>query len=182
MKKIPTVLVRDPENRARVLDEITPGCEWVVGMVGNATRKYDGTCTMLDADGKWWARREVKDGKEYPPNFLPEDHDPATGKTFGWEPIEQSPFANFHAEALEILITPIETPQGTYELIGPKINGRMPRTLRAAWTGLRCRSGSAAPSTPDIPKTRRTRSERLARIRRDGRSLRRWSLPQPDKP
>ena len=30
MKKIPTLLVRDPNDRAHVLDEVTPGCEWVL--------------------------------------------------------------------------------------------------------------------------------------------------------
>ena len=64
MRKIPTALVRDPDDRAHVLDEVTPGCEWVFAGEGIATRKYDGTCTMLDGNGKWWARREVKPGKE----------------------------------------------------------------------------------------------------------------------
>jgi hypothetical protein len=123
MKKIPTVLVRDPDDRAHVVDEVTPGCEWVLAGEGVPTRKYDGTCMMLDADGKWWARREVKAGKAAPANFVPEDHDEVTGKTQGWEPVEQSSFAKFHTEALEVLIIPLETPVGTYELIGPKING-----------------------------------------------------------
>lgn len=122
MRKIPTALVRNPDDRAHVLDEVTPGCEWVFAGEGVATRKYDGTCTMVDAEGKWWARREVKPGKEMPPNYVVDDHDPITGKWQGWEPIKQSAFAKFHAEALEIL-TPSETPAGTYELVGPKING-----------------------------------------------------------
>lgn len=119
MKKIPTVLVRNPNERAHVLDEVTPGCEWVLAGEGVATRKYDGTCTMLDADGKWWARREVKEGKTAPPNFVPDNTDPVTGKTQGWEPIEQSPFAKFFTEAS---IVGSGEP-GTYELCGPKING-----------------------------------------------------------
>lgn len=119
MRKIPTALVRDPDDRAHVLDEVTPGCEWVFAGEGIATRKYDGTCTMLDGNGKWWARREVKPGKEMPPNYVVEDHDPITGKWQGWEPIEQSAFAKFHAEALDDR----ELRPGTYELIGPKING-----------------------------------------------------------
>jgi hypothetical protein len=123
MKKIPTALVRNPDDRAHVLDEVTPGCEWVLAGEGVATRKYDGTCTKLDADGNWWARREVKEGKTAPDNFVPDNTDPVTGKTQGWEPIEQSPFSKFHAEALQILIVPSETPAGTYELCGPKING-----------------------------------------------------------
>jgi len=30
MRKIPTLFVRDPENRANVTDEVTEGCEWVL--------------------------------------------------------------------------------------------------------------------------------------------------------
>lgn len=119
MKKIKTLLVRDPDDRAHVLDEVEPGCEWVLRGEGIATRKYDGTCVMLEPDGRWWARREVKPGKAPPANFAPEQHDEVTGKTVGWEPIEQSSFAKFHAEALEgYYFKP-----GTYELVGPKING-----------------------------------------------------------
>lgn len=52
MRKIPTVFRRDPENMKHALvDQITPGCEWVLEGEGVATRKWDGTCVMLDADG-----------------------------------------------------------------------------------------------------------------------------------
>ena len=74
VNKIPTVFLRDPENRKRTLSEVNPGCEWVLASEGKPTRKYDGTCVMLDPDGVRWARRGA-------------------------------------------------TRPGTYELIGPKING-----------------------------------------------------------
>jgi hypothetical protein len=122
MRKIPTLFVRDPEDRAHVLPEVTPGCEWVLAGEGVATRKYDGTCVLLDGDGAWWARREVKPGKTPPPNFRPEQHDETTGKTVGWEPSGQSPFARFHAEAL-VTCSAGGYEAGTYELCGPKING-----------------------------------------------------------
>jgi hypothetical protein len=128
VKKIPTVLVRNPDDRAHVLDEVTPGCEWVLAGEGVATRKYDGTCVMLDAGGNWWARREVKPGADAPPNFASEDHDPVTGKVQGWEPIGQSSFVKFHAEAIagmNVIFDP-----GTYELVGPKINGNPERLAR----------------------------------------------------
>jgi hypothetical protein len=131
VKKIKTLYKRDPEDRRYVTFDVEEGCEWVLAGEGVPTRKYDGTCTMLDGEGKWWARREVKPGKEPPPNYVAEDHDPVTGKWQGWEPIEQSAFAKFHAEALanaddewdtlELLDRPEW--EGTYELIGPKING-----------------------------------------------------------
>ena len=122
MRKIPTLFVRDPENRANVTDDVTPGCEWVLAGEGVATRKYDGTCTMLGNNGKWWARREDKPGKNPPENYVIDNFDEVTGKTQGWEPIEQSPFAKFHDEAL-VNWVPLYMPPGTYELIGPKING-----------------------------------------------------------
>ncbi|WP_326666028.1 RNA ligase 1 family protein [Streptomyces sp. NBC_00385] len=121
MEKIPTLFVRDFSARpAVVLPEVSPGCEWVVDGEGTATRKYDGTCVMLDEAGRWWARREVKPGKTPPPHYLPVSTDAETGKTVGWEPIGQTAFAKFHAEALDNRST--EKP-GTYELLGPKING-----------------------------------------------------------
>ena len=129
MRKIPTVLVRDPDDRAHVLMEISPGCEWVFTGEGVATRKYDGTCVMFDGD-RWWARREVKPGKQPPPDYVTEEVDGTTGKTVGWEPIEQSAFVKFHREALEYMQygndgaeKAHEWMPGTYELCGPKING-----------------------------------------------------------
>ncbi len=120
MKKIPTLFLRNPDDRRYVLPEVTPGCEWVLNGEGRPTRKWDGTCILLATDGTWWARREVKPGKTPPPNYQLAETDETTGKTVGWEPIEQSSFVKFHAEA--VANTGVATP-GTYELIGPKING-----------------------------------------------------------
>jgi hypothetical protein len=49
MRKIPTLFVRDPDDRRHVTEQITPGCEWVTAGEGTATRKYDGTCTPTAA-------------------------------------------------------------------------------------------------------------------------------------
>lgn len=132
MKKIPTLFARDERDRKHVLvDQVTPGCEWVLAGEGRPTRKYDGTCVMRDEHGDWWARREVKPGKPDPAGFVLADDDPATGKRQGWEPIGRSPFAKFHAEALANAVAddalgswaePV-----TYELCGPKINGNPER-------------------------------------------------------
>jgi len=121
MQKIPTLFLRDENDRAHVTLELNPECEWVVRGEGVATRKYDGTCVMLDEDGDWWARREVKKNGNFPTHFITEDFDPVTGKTQGWEPIETSGFNKFFGEAFHYggrSFTP-----GTYELVGPKING-----------------------------------------------------------
>lgn len=37
MKKIPTLLRRDPADMSRVLPEVNPGCEWVLAGEGRAT-------------------------------------------------------------------------------------------------------------------------------------------------
>lgn len=120
MRKIPTVFKRDPENMSRVLPEVNPGCEWVFDDIDHVqpTRKYDGTCVMLDEDGQWWARREVKPGKQPPPDYRAVETDPNTGKTVGWEPLGQS---SFYKAFCTIAALPRDP--GTYELCGPKVNG-----------------------------------------------------------
>ena len=131
MRKIPTLFKRDPDDMKRVLPEVHPDCQWVLDGEGVATRKYDGTCVMLDDSGQWWARREVKPDKTPPPNYRPEQHDEATGKTVGWEPIEQSPFVKAFRQALLEGEVDEATGDGvarkfapdTYELCGPKVQG-----------------------------------------------------------
>ncbi len=123
MKKISTLFVRDLTTH-RVIDQVVPGCEWVgdadVGQV--ATRKYDGTCTRCDSSGIWWARREVKAGKEWPRGFVLEDEDQITHKTVGWVPMYESSDNVLWAEALGTA-DPTSWKAATYELVGPKING-----------------------------------------------------------
>ena len=92
MRKIPTLFVRDEQDRRYVTAEVSPGCEWVLEGEGVPTRKYDGTCVMYDGE-RWWARREVKPGKTSPPFWRHVDSDTTTGKSVGWEPVEQSAFA-----------------------------------------------------------------------------------------
>ena len=148
MKKIPTLFKRDPEDMRHVTAEVHPGCQWVLDGEGVATRKYDGTCTMLDEDGNWWARREVKPDKTPPANWVEVDHDTVTGKRTGWEPIEQSAFAKFHAEALDHWDTLAARQPGTYELCGPKIN-RNPEGY--AQHVLVAHSHAAKVVLPDVP-------------------------------
>ncbi len=150
MRKIPTLFRRDPEDMARVLREVHPDCQWVLDGVGKATRKYDGTCVGCfpvvlgelrisgsigssevnesgDLSAAWVARREVKAGKTSPPGFIHEETDPATGKTVGWEPIEQSPFIKAFREATEGADLIGDWYFGTYELCGPKVQGNPER-------------------------------------------------------
>lgn len=125
MRKIPTLFKRDPDDMRHLLPEVTAGCEWVFAGEGVATRKYDGTCCMFDGVD-WWARREVKPGKQSPANFRAIETDESTGKTVGWEPMRQSAFARWLADAIDDEM-PHDNEPGTYELCGPKVNGNPER-------------------------------------------------------
>jgi hypothetical protein len=130
VNKIPTIFLRDLNDMRHITREPNPVCAWVFAGEGVATQKYDGTCIRRTKDGMWWARREVKPGKAAPPNYVPVELDETTGKMVGWEPIEASAFAKYHAQALrdtETVISQSGWPAGTYELVGPKINGNPER-------------------------------------------------------
>lgn len=118
MRKIPTVFVRDPETNLRhVKNEVNDDCDWVLRGEGYATRKFDGTCCLI-RDGKLYKRHEVKPGKVVPSDFETIETDANTGKTVGWVPVGDGPEDRWHREAFLI-----DTPDGTYELVGPKIQG-----------------------------------------------------------
>lgn len=133
MKKIPTLFARNPEDRRYVVPEISSGCEWVIEGLGTPRRKFDGTCVMLDEHGRWWARRAVKAGQSEPPYFVAAEHDEVTGKTVGWIPMGYSSFSRWHAEAVERIESiggderHIPWTAGTFELVGPKVNGNPER-------------------------------------------------------
>ena len=165
MRKIPTVFLRDPDDMRRVTRDVHPDCKWVLTGEGTATRKYDGTCVMLDDFGLWWARREVKPGKKPPANYQPIGIDDTTGKTVGWEPIGQSAFVKFHTEALAAWADRYDASPGpgTYELLGPKINGN------PEWADVHClvRHAWAMP-LPDSPRDFEGLAEWLTARRYEG--------------
>lgn len=123
MKKIPTLYVRDPETKLQyVKNEIHPDCQWVVDGEGTATYKHDGTAVMIDGEGVW-QRREIKAGKPTPHTFRQEGlEDPNTGKRVGWvlADLEGDPANKWLAEAVA---AESDLPDGTYELVGPKVQG-----------------------------------------------------------
>jgi hypothetical protein len=123
MKKIPTIFERDWDgDRSRVIDKPHPDCGWVFAGEGIATRKLDGTSCMI-RDGKLYKRREVKKGQPYPANFISEGMDMETGKTVGWVPVTEAPEDKYHREAFERPASANGWPDGTYELVGPNIQG-----------------------------------------------------------
>ena len=118
MKKIPTLFKRDTLNMSRVTKTKNELCEWVFDGQGMATRKYDGTCVKIE-NGKYYKRREIKQNKEYPEGFILEEKDLYTGKSFGWVLVDaNNPQDKWHIEAYKN-----DLDNGTYELIGPKIQG-----------------------------------------------------------
>lgn len=117
MKKIPTIFVRDMTKQpALVTPEWKAGCEWVRDGEGIATVKMDGTSCLVRA-GKLYKRRELKEDQPAPPDFEQADFDEETGKTVGWVPVTDDPNDRWHREAFT------SQDDGTYELVGPKIQG-----------------------------------------------------------
>lgn len=125
MKKIPSLFKRDYEGTRLVYDEVVPGAEWVLSGEGVATRKIDGTSCLL-RDGVLYKRYDAKAGKTPPAQFEPAQDapDPVTNHWPGWLPVGDGPEDRWHREALA---TSQLLPDGTYELIGPKVQGNAER-------------------------------------------------------
>lgn len=127
MRKMPCLLERDftDKRHPKLLDTITPGCEWVLAGEGKATRKWDGTACLV-RDGYLFKRYDAKRGKEPPHGFEPaQDPDPVTGHWPGWIPvntINPDPSDVWHALAWWQLGPSFTPDDGTYELVGPRIN------------------------------------------------------------
>lgn len=120
MKKIISLFQRNYDGDRLVRDEIVPGAEWVVAGEGEATRKMNGTCCMV-REGKLYKRYDAKNGKTPPFGFEPaQEPDATTGHLPGWLPIGDGPEDRYHREAFAMIPN---LPDGTYELVGPKVQG-----------------------------------------------------------
>lgn len=128
MRKIISLFQRNYDGDRKVRDEVVPGAEWVLAGEGVPTRKFDGTCCMV-RDGRLFRRhdRKLKNGKIKP---APEGWEPAevkpnehTGHWPGWLPVGDGPQDKWHREAWEYHLTSAALPDGTYELLGPKVQG-----------------------------------------------------------
>ena len=118
MKKIISLYQRNYEGDRQVRDEVVPGAEWVIAGEGTATRKWDGTCCMVRG-GRLFKRYDVKKGRTAPAGFEPaQDPDATTGHWPGWVPVGDGPEDAHHREAFRGT-----EPDGTYELVGPKVQG-----------------------------------------------------------
>lgn len=135
MKKIKTVFVIDRENNVATNVPVSEN-EWVLNGEGTATIKFDGTSCMFK-DGKLFKRfdRKIKPKfkkfvgqreltidmfKDAPEGFIAcnEHPDQKTGHWPGWVPVLDND--KWHLIGLQN--TP-DISDGTFELVGPKVNG-----------------------------------------------------------
>lgn len=122
MKKIPTVFMLEWTGNRLARNEVHPDAQWVIVGEGVATRKWDGTCCLIRG-GKLYKRYEIKRNGRAPANFEPANAvDPNTGKQQGWVPVGDGPEDQYHRAAFTNCP---DLPDGTYELIGPKVQGNV---------------------------------------------------------
>lgn len=119
MKKMPSLFIREFENHhiVKCLNEVNPGCEWVLNEEGIATEKLDGTCCLIE-DNKIYARYDFKEGrKNLPEGAIPcqPEADPVTGHFPHWVLCTNQPQYKYHIKAFNELERVVP---GTYELIG----------------------------------------------------------------
>lgn len=121
MRKTITLFQRNYDGDRLVRDEVTPGAEWVLTGEGSPTRKWDGTACMVRA-GRLYKRYDAKVGRTPPEGFeaAQEDADAVTGHLPGWLPVGDGPDDRWHRAALAAAGA---LPDGTYELLGPKVQG-----------------------------------------------------------
>lgn len=125
IKKIPTLFKRlfDDGGVYDVLNEVTPGLEWVLAGEGEATEKVDGTA-VAKIGGVWYKRFDAKKGRRIQPGSIAciPSADPITGHWPHWTPADLSnPSNRWLAAAIEN--TPWVSADGTYELVGKHIRG-----------------------------------------------------------
>jgi len=125
MKKISTLYKKDPNDLGRIINEINPENTWVFTDEGvKATRKFDGTaCAIID--GQLYKRYDVKKGKQVPKYAIPcQEPDAITGHWPHWILCDwDNPADKFHMEGFTNLINDGLKDDGTYELLGPKVQG-----------------------------------------------------------
>jgi hypothetical protein len=149
VNKIPCVFRREFTARGKptMFPEPTPGCEWVLAGEGVATRKWDGTACMVRG-GKLFRHYDAKGKGEWrPPGFIPCEGLEDSKSKPGWIPVDDGPEDRWHREAWAQHMAVGAVADGTYELIGPKLQGNPERTA----THVLARHG--IDPFPDAPRT-----------------------------
>jgi hypothetical protein len=127
MEKIISLFQRNYDGDRLVRDEVVPGAEWVIAGEGVATRKWDGTACLI-RDGKIYKRYTLKPGRTAPRDFdAVTALDSKTGEQQGWVPVGDGPEDAAYREAFQFNYP---CPEGSYELLGPKIQGNPERKER----------------------------------------------------
>ena len=125
MKKIPTLFLREYANHRviKVMNIVTPGCEWVLEGEGYATIKYDGSCCAI-IGGAFYKRYDAKWGKMPPAGAIPCcDPDPVTGHWPCWVPVDgNNPSDKWFVEAYNYSRKWLVADK-TYEAVGPHFQG-----------------------------------------------------------
>ena len=104
--------------------EVTPGCEWVLEGLGEASEKVDGTA-VARIGGVWYKRFDAKQGRRIPPGSIActPKADPITGHWPHWTPADLTNQSNRWL-AIAVANTPwIGNADGTFELVGKHIQG-----------------------------------------------------------
>lgn len=141
MKRIPTLFLRDPCDPKRLTDKINPEAAWLLTCPETLVEpsvKWDGTAMQV-LQGRPWKRFTVKHGRRRPAGF------DATGPSDegvypGWVPLGEGPEDRYHRQAWSRFLgcSPRDdgclcsvggsfrddwSMDGTYELVGPKVQG-----------------------------------------------------------
>ena len=123
MKKIETLFKKDLNNLAIVTKEYSDKAKFVLDGNYKAYQKLDGTaCAIIN--GELYKRYDAKKGKNIPFGAIPcQEADLITGHHPHWVKVyKDNPADKYHNEALE-MAKDIYFTDGTYELIGEKIQG-----------------------------------------------------------
>jgi hypothetical protein len=124
MKKISTLFKKDPQDLGKVINEVNPENQWVFDGGGIPTRKYDGTATAI-INGELYKRYDVKKGRQVPDGAIPcQEADAITGHHPHWVRCSQDkPEDKYHFEGYNLLAELGKVEDGTYELVGEKVQG-----------------------------------------------------------
>lgn len=128
MQKIPSLFKREHQTHNKnVIDEAVEGCEWVQTGEGHATIKYDGSAVLVQ-DGVMYKRLHLKEGRPTPEGWLHWSLSAAVVHGHGWLRVGDGAEDQWHREAFDAYTTAWGVPPtGTYEVVGPKINGNPER-------------------------------------------------------
>lgn len=134
MRKIPSLFDRDWSQEIPAQPVVTNGCGWVLDdeVLVVPTVKWDGTCCFVYGR-HLYKRRTLEPGERAPTGFVLDTHVRDvpklihSGSRHGWVPIDTGdPQDQYHVEGLKNALQMTgrqRLPEGTYELVGPKVQG-----------------------------------------------------------